>query len=104
MDSGPQYGSEPSQVTNGLYSMEDEDGISYYFRGNVDNNNVQFGEYTEDYYVYGHRYGTIYYQSLENCKEANMGYEVEVRCTQVKLASAGDKMYWKIVRVNGDEA
>ena len=23
-------------------------------------------------------------------------------CTPVKLASAGDKMYWKIVRVNGD--
>ena len=102
MDSGPQYGSEPSQVTNGLYSMEDEDGISYYYRGNVDNNNIQFGEYTEDYYVYRDRdgYGAIYYQSLENCKEANMGYED--RCTQVKLASAGDKMYWKIVRVNGD--
>ena len=98
MDSGPQYGSEPSQVTNGLYSMEDEDGISYYYRGNVDNNNVQFGEYTEDYYVYGD--GAEYYQSLENCKEANMDYGDG--CTQVKLASAGDKMYWKIVRVNGD--
>ncbi len=98
MDSGPQYGSEPSQVTNGLYSMEDEDGISYYYRGNVENNNVQFGEYTEDYYVYGD--GADYYQSLENCKEANMDYGDG--CTQVKLASAGDKMYWKIVRVNGD--
>ena len=40
---GPQYGSEPSQVTNGLYSMNDEDGTSYYYRGNVTNNNVQFG-------------------------------------------------------------
>ena len=95
---GPQYGSEPSQVTSGLYSMEDEDGTSYYFRGNVDNNNVQFGEYTEDYYVYEDRYGS-YYQSLESCTEATSG---SADCTQVKLASAGDKMYWKIIRVNGD--
>ena len=39
-------------ITNGLYSAEDEDGTSYYFRGAVTNNNVQFGEYTSDYYVY----------------------------------------------------
>ena len=98
-EEGPQYGSEPSQVTNGLYSMNDEDGVSYYYRGNVTNNNVQFGEYTNDYYVYADGYGSSY-QSLESCKEANVGFEDE--CTQVKLASAGDKMYWKIVRVNGD--
>ena len=36
---------DPEYVTNGLYSTEDEDGTSYYFRGNVDYNNVQFGEY-----------------------------------------------------------
>ena len=50
--SGPTYGNEPSQVTNGLFEAEDEDGVSYYFRGNVENNNVQFGEYPSDYYVY----------------------------------------------------
>ena len=98
-EEGPQYGTDESQVTNGLYSMADEDGVSYYYRGNVDNNNVQFGEYKEDYYVYDDGYGS-YYQSLESCREANVGYEDE--CTQVKLANAGDKMYWKIVRVNGD--
>ena len=95
---GPQYGSEPSQVTNGLYSMNDEDGVSYYYRGAVDNNNLQFGEYVSDYYVYENN--GLYYQSLESCREANVGYEDE--CTQVKLANAGDKMYWKIVRVIGD--
>ena len=97
MSSGSQS-TNPEYVTNGLYSMEDEDGMSYYFRGNVDNNNVQFGEYVSDYYVY--EINGLYYQSLESCREANVGYEDE--CTQVKLASAGDKMYWKIVRVNGD--
>ena len=94
----PQYATDENQITNGLYSAEDEDGVSYYYRGNVTNNNVQFGEYTEDYYVYDDGYGS-YYQSLESCLEAN-GSSAD--CTRVKLASAGDKMYWKIVRVNGD--
>ena len=92
----------PEYITNGLYSAEDEDGTSYYYRGNVDNNNVQFGEYTGDYYVYSNNTSVSdnYYQSLESCTEANGGHSS--RCSQVKLASAGDKMYWKIIRVNGD--
>ena len=87
----------PEYITNGLYSTEDEDGTSYYYRGNVDNNNVQFGQYDNDYYVYN--YNNRYFQSLASCQEYNS------RCSEsnrVKLASAGDKMYWKIVRVNGD--
>ena len=86
---------DPNYVTKGLYSMEDEDGVSYYFRGNVDNNNVQFGEYESDYYLY--KEGNKYFQSLDNCQENNKD-----GCTTVKLASKGDKMYWKIVRINGD--
>ena len=35
-------------ITNGMYMMEDEDGPSYYFRGNVDNL-VQFGTYNSSY-------------------------------------------------------
>ena len=93
-DSGPSE-PNPDYITNGLYSMEDEDGVSYYYRGNVNNNNVQFGEYTSDYYVYQN--GASYYQSESSCTEAGNS-----SCTQVKLASAGDKMYWKIVRINGD--
>ena len=94
-EEGPQYGNEPSQVTTGLYSMEDEDGTSYYFRGAVENNNVQFGEYESDYYVY--QFGGSYYQSESSCQENG-----NRTCTPVKLASAGDKMYWKIIRINGD--
>ena len=90
------YGNEPSQVTNGLFEAEDEDGTSYYFRGAVTTNNVQFGEYTSDYYVYVDG-NDAYYQSQESCEEAENSI-----CSQVKLASAGDKMCWKIVRVNGD--
>ncbi len=98
--SGPTYGNDPSQVTNGLFEAEDEDGTSYYFRGNVENNNVQFGEYPSDYYVYAFgepQYGAN--QSLEACKQD--GFDDKM-CTPYKLASAGDKMYWKIVRINGD--
>ena len=95
MSSGPQ--NNPEYVTNGLYSIEDEDGTSYYFRGNVNNNNVQFGEYQSDYYVY--EYSGGYFQSLESCQEYNSSCS---ESNKVKLASAGDKMYWKIVRVNGD--
>ena len=94
MSSGPQ--NNPEYVTNGLYSIEDEDGTSYYFRGNVNNNNVQFGEYTSDYYVYQGN-NTNIYQSESSCTEAGNS-----SCTQVKLASTGDKMYWKIIRINGD--
>ena len=80
--------------------MEDEDGVSYYFRGNINNNNVQFGEYTNDYYVYYDGSGR-YFQTLESCEAYTESISYGT-CTQVKLASTGDKMYWKIVRVNGD--
>ena len=85
-EEGPQYGSEPSQVTKGLYSMNDEDGVSYYYRGAVDNNNVQFGEYVSDYYVYN--YSSRYFQSLETCQEYNSSCSESNR---VLLASKGDK-------------
>ena len=108
---GMQYGvdeANPEYITNGLYSREDEDGVSYYFRGNVENNNVQFGEYTSDYYVYDYADAEIYLQGdLESCKESisEMGGDSELcgsSILPIKLASAGDKMYWKIVRINGD--
>ena len=97
VDSNWEEQNNPDYITNGLYSMEDEDGTSYYFRGNVNNNNVQFGEYENDYYVYN--YSNSYFQSLTSCQEYNSSCSESNR---VKLASAGDKMYWKIVRVNGD--
>ena len=91
----------PDYITNGLYSSSDEDGTTYYYRGDIDNNNLVFGAYNEDYYVYGNMVGTseVYYQSLKSCKEAENDDNI---CVKTKLADAGDKMYWKIVRVNGD--
>ena len=91
----------PDYITNGLYSSSDEDGTTYYYRGDIDNNNLVFGAYDEDYYVYGNVLGTgfKYYQSKESCIEAG---ENDEHCQPMKIASKGNKMYWKIIRVNGD--
>ena len=92
--------SNPDYITNGLYSSSDEDGITYYYRGDIDNNNLVFGAYDEDYYVYGSE-GNGYYQTKEMCIEDNND---EDECQPTKIASKGDKMYWKIIRVNGDSS
>ena len=97
---GMKYGADvvdPNYITPGLYKSIDEDGASYYFRGSIDNNNIKFGKYDEDYYVYN--YGDSYFQSLESCQEYNSSCN---ESNKVKLASKGDDMYWKIVRINGD--
>ena len=82
--------------TSGLYESEDNYGTSYYFRGDIDNNYVKFGKWQTDYYsAYDSSEGvTMQYTSLSECEEATYG------CT--KYASAGDDMYWRIVRINGD--
>ena len=106
---------DPNYVTNGLYSTEDDDGTSYYFRGDV-NNNLVFGAYDEDYYVnifdMGDEGGDNIYallQNSDNCEEFMTDYigdsdNVTEYCkyVKIKLASKGDEMSWKIVRVNGD--
>ena len=91
----------PEYVTNGLYSTEDEDGTSYYFRGNINNNYVQFGEYTNDYYVYrfSDYFGTYDFVTLESCRYS---YSDCSDSNRVLKYSAGTPMYWRIVRVNGD--
>ena len=88
---------DSNYITNGLYSSSDEDGTTYYYRGDIDNNNLVFGAYDEDYYVYGSE--VMYFQTKESCIGAGGNDEL---CKPLKIASKGEKMYWKIVRVNGD--
>ena len=78
--------------TKGIYVAEDDLGKSYYFRGNVDNNYVKFGTYSQDLY-----YG----------KDSYSKYVTGTSCDNIptdceKLASTGDSMYWRIIRINGD--
>ena len=70
----------------GMYKAQDDLGMSYYFRGVVDNNWVKYGKYTKD--MYNCNNGTISATDTGNS------------CT--KIASSGDDIYWRIIRINGD--
>ena len=81
---------DTNYITNGLYSAEDEDGTSYYFRGNVTNNYVQFGVYQNDYKT-----------QTSGCSGFNSCYSYS-STGNITVANKGDAMLWRIVRVNGD--
>ena len=73
-------------TNEGMYAAKDDLGTSYYFRGAVDNNWVKYGKYTKDMYHCNN--GTISATDTGNS------------CT--KIASSGDDIYWRIIRINGD--
>ena len=75
-------------TNEGMYSAPDDLGTSYYFRGAVDNNWLKYGKYTKD--MYNCNNGTISATDTGNS------------CT--KIASSGDDMYWRIIRINGDNS
>ena len=75
-------------TNEGMYAAKDDLGTSYYFRGAVDNNWVKYGKYTKD--MYNCNNGTISATDTGNS------------CT--KIASSGDDIYWRIIRVNGDNS
>ncbi|MGN1379825.1 MAG: hypothetical protein ACI4XR_05520 [Bacilli bacterium] len=74
----------------GMYATEDDFGTSYYFRGKVNNNWVKFGKYTSDVY-----YNSSDYTLYSSCPDGGS-------CT--KIASNGNDMYWRIIRINGDNS
>ena len=77
----------------GMYKAPDDLGMSYYFRGAVDNNWVKYGKYTKDtYYTYD---GDYNYSLVSSCDGLDNCF---------KIASKGDDMYWRIIRVNGDNS
>ena len=88
----------------GLFITSDDLGQVYIFRGNVENNYVKFGKYSDNYpdkyygFYYEDSYSTaLEYSSLSECESAsNYNYN----CTEVSLA--GKDIYWRIVRTNGD--
>ena len=77
----------------GMYKAQDDLGMSYYFRGAVDNNWVKYGKYTNDtYYTYD---GDYNYSLVSSCDGLDNCF---------KIASKGDDMYWRIIRINGDNS
>ena len=77
----------------GMYKAQDDLGTSYYFRGAVDNNWVKYGKYTKDTFF------TVDSNSNGLLVDSCDGLEL---C--VKIASKGDDMYWRIIRINGDNS
>ena len=77
----------------GMYKAEDDLGMSYYFRGAVDNNWVKYGKYTKDTYITADSNNN--FSLVDSCNGLNL-------CA--KLASKGDDMYWRIIRINGDNS
>ena len=77
----------------------------YYFAGDAKNNWVKFGKYKTDRIVYRGYYSSndledyTDYSSLSECIGAS---DYNVNCTAYKIASAGDPMYWRIIRTNYD--
>ena len=82
----PDFSTVTTASDKGMYSAQDDLGTSYYFRGAVDNNWVKYGKYTKD--MYNCNNGTISTTDTGNS------------CT--KIASSGDDIYWRIIRINGD--
>ena len=72
----------------GMYKAPDDLGTSYYFRGAVDNNWVKYGKYTKDMY---------------NCNNGTIS-NTDTGNSCIKIASKGDDMYWRIIRINGDNS
>jgi len=91
---------DDSKVTNGLYytsTNTENNQISYYFRGEVDNNYVQFGNHYQDIYYGYDLYGTMsVFNNLSDCQNSNYNKN----CT--KIRGAGDSILWRIIRINED--
>ena len=82
----PDFSTVTTANNKDIFSAPDDLGTSYYFRGAVDNNWLKYGKYTKD--MYNCNNGTISATDTGNS------------CT--KIASSGDDIYWRIIRINGD--
>ena len=85
-----------------LNTAPDDYGTSYYYRGNVIDNYVDFGNltYKDDVVVGYMSEGSDYmnrYSSLSECQSSSL---YNVNCTLVH--KSGEPILWRIVRINGD--
>ncbi len=100
---------DTEDTTGYLCSAPDNYGTSYYYRGNVENNYVKLGKWSDDTadVVYGFEDGDSYdgngsnkfmqHGSLEECQNS---YSYNNNCAL--YSRKGKDMYWRIVRINGD--
>jgi len=109
-NTAPAYDSVNADGEFGLYSTIDDQGITYYFRGDVENNYVKFGTYAKTYpsVYYGgcnengvNCYYVQSYSSLEAC-EADWDGTGAYCSNEIKYGTENKPMYWRIIRINGD--
>ena len=86
---------------SGVYSMEDDYGTSYYYRGNIKNNYVKFGKWNRDiYFGYATTFDTVNYKTYSSLEECQSATNYNVNC---KIGiTEGTDMWWRIIRVNGN--
>ena len=85
-------------------NQTEDDSVVYYYSGNTTNNWVKFGKYQNDIVKYWGYYSTTSswiteYNTMDECTSAT---SFNINCTEQKYASAGDDMYWRIIRTNED--
>ena len=103
----PSMNSDGTVTVNGmedtygyLCKAKDAYGDSYYYRGNVTNNYVKFGNWSTEL-VYGYLTDVssnyLEYDSLKACQNSG---SYNRKCTVIREKNA--PMYWRIIRINGD--
>ena len=92
--------SQIADTNEGMYAARDDLGMSYYFRGAIENNWVKFGKYSKDTYVYS----SVYDEESGDTENVLTDECDDTKTDCTLLASGGDDMYWRIVRVNGDNS
>ena len=89
------------RTNEGMYMTIDDQGLSYYFRGAVDNNWIKFGKYSSNGPVRGYysseSTGYYEYNTLEECNSAS---SYNYNCSYAW--NENDDIYWRIIRINGD--
>jgi len=100
------------EVNDTIYKSIDDLGISYYFKGDVNNNYVKFDdvykeEYMDEYYsydIYCDATSVKEFDTLEKCETALSNYS-GCSCSE-EYHSGEDYIYydfiWRIIRINGD--
>ena len=82
-------------INRGLYKLNG----SYFFRGNVENNYLILGKYSEDTYIYSLK------KNMECLRENSNAiyYDYCQGQSKIKIASKDDDIIWRIIRINDDK-
>ena len=93
--------------TESITGITDTPKEVYYYAGNTTNNWVKFGRYQNDLVAYRGYYNstdTTDYKEYSTMSDCTAASSYNVNCTEIKYGSAGDDIYWRIIRTNHDSS